>query len=341
MKRKACLAFLLIATIVAAFSASIKIGKAQTPTIYVNPVSKTVLIGDQFSIDINLNHAENLYGYEVWLSFDNTILNATSIAYANFLNDPHLIWYQLVNNTGGYVTIAVSSLNPATGKTGGFPPPLANVTFQAIGFGGATLHLYNTKMGDDQGFVIPHETTDGQITVFSEDVHDLAITSIETSKVGCLPKETVGRGKTMGVNVTTVNQGGFLETFNITIYANSTAMIEAQVTLNSMQTAIQGFTLDTSDLPYGAYTLSAEADTVPGETDIADNLFIGGTIFVTIAGDVDGDKDVDIYDIVRLAGTYGASKPDPRYDPNCDLDDDGDIDIFDIVIGSGNYGKSW
>ena len=27
--------------------------------------------------------------------------------------------------------------------------------------------------------------------------------------------------------------------------------------------------------------------------------------------------------------------------PNCDIDGDGDVDIFDVVVAAGNYGESW
>jgi len=59
------------------------------------------------------------------------------------------------------------------------------------------------------------------------------------------------------------------------------------------------------------------------------------------AGDVDGDRDVDIFDIVRMAGVYGVKYPDPQYDRLCDMELDGDIDIFDLVAAAINYGKSW
>jgi parallel beta-helix repeat protein len=58
-------------------------------------------------------------------------------------------------------------------------------------------------------------------------------------------------------------------------------------------------------------------------------------------GDVDGDRDVDIFDIASMTGVYGVDYPDPRYDRLCDMDLDGDVDIFDMVKAAGNYGQSW
>jgi parallel beta-helix repeat protein len=55
-------------------------------------------------------------------------------------------------------------------------------------------------------------------------------------------------------------------------------------------------------------------------------------------GDVDTDGDVDIFDIVIIAGAYGTTEEDPSYSSNADIDGDGDVDIFDVVIAAGNYG---
>ena len=63
---------------------------------------------------------------------------------------------------------------------------------------------------------------------------------------------------------------------------------------------------------------------------------LGGPI-----GDVDGDSDVDIFDIVRMAIVYDVKYPNPQYDRLCDMDLDGDIDIFDIVAAASHYGESW
>ena len=171
--------------------------------------------------------------------------------------------------------------------------------------------------------------------------HDVAVIDVTTSKTGCLPMATVGKNYNVSVNVTVENQGGFAETFNVTAYSDSTPIGSSLVALNPGDNQTLAFTWDTTGFAFGNYTISATADTVPGEADTADNTMIDGTVLVTIPGDVDGDRDVDIYDIVRMAGVYGVSMPDPKYDRNSDMDNDGDIDIYDIVIAAGNYGKSW
>lgn len=166
--------------------------------------------------------------------------------------------------------------------------------------------------------------------------HDIGVTSLEPSKTA------VGQGYTVHVNVTLFNYGNNTEHFNITVSANATLIHTFDdITLTSRNSTTLTFTWNTFGFVKGNYTLTAVADTVLGETDTADNTFIGGRVMVTLPGDVDGDQDVDIFDIVRMAGVYGISLPDPRYSPPCDVDNDGDIDIFDIVIAAGHYGESW
>ena len=60
-----------------------------------------------------------------------------------------------------------------------------------------------------------------------------------------------------------------------------------------------------------------------------------------LLGDVDGDSDVDIFDILIIATGYGSNRGDPEYTEACDLDSDSKIDIFDIVIAATHYGESW
>ena len=172
--------------------------------------------------------------------------------------------------------------------------------------------------------------------------HDIAITNIRTSKIGCSPLETVGEGYPIEINVTVENQGGYTETFNTTIFVDSSAVGWQNVILNPFEKRTLSLTWNTIGVAKGNYSISAIANTVPGETTTADNTkAYGFSVFVTIPGDVDGDSAVDIFDIVRIASVYNLEASDPKYDANSDIDGDKDIDMFDIVIACGNYGEEW
>jgi hypothetical protein len=51
----------------------------------------------------------------------------------------------------------------------------------------------------------------------------------------------------------------------------------------------------------------------------------------TLFGDLDGDCDVDIVDIMMVASRWSCQREEACYDARCDLDGDGDIDIVDIM----------
>jgi PKD repeat protein len=56
-----------------------------------------------------------------------------------------------------------------------------------------------------------------------------------------------------------------------------------------------------------------------------------GTLFITAClGDFDGDGDVDILDVQRIAYRWNSHRGDALYEPAYDLDSDGDIDILDV-----------
>jgi len=169
-------------------------------------------------------------------------------------------------------------------------------------------------------------------TVLRRDVAVLAVMSSKT---------VVGTGFNVTISIVVENQGDFTETFNVTVYANASFVALKAVTLSSGNSTALTFTWNTAGWVKGNYTVSALADMVLGETDIGDNNFTDGYVFVTIPGDVDGDRDVDIFDIVYISNIYGVSMSDSRYNANCDIDGDGDIDIYDVVIAAGNYRESW
>ena len=167
-------------------------------------------------------------------------------------------------------------------------------------------------------------------------IHDIAVTNVVPSKT------VVGQGFNLNINVTATNQGDYTETFDVTVYANTTIIETKEVTLtNGVSTTLTFFIWNTTGLAKGNYTISAYAWPVPGETDLDDNTLTDGIVTVTIPGDVDADFDVDLYDAVNLLVRYGAKAGQPQYDPNCDIDGDGDIDLYDAVILLAHYGQKY
>jgi ketosteroid isomerase-like protein len=60
-----------------------------------------------------------------------------------------------------------------------------------------------------------------------------------------------------------------------------------------------------------------------------------------LPGDLNGDKTVDVYDIVLFGEKFCLTPIDPAWDSKFDLKEDGIIDMFDALVLSNNFGKSW
>jgi serine protease AprX len=130
------------------------------------------------------------------------------------------------------------------------------------------------------------------------------------------------------VSVTVKNQGGQSESFNVTAYANSTEISTQPVTdLGPGLATSLIFNWNTTNIPTGNYTLSAIATPVPGEILAYDNAMQNGIVEVRKAGDVDGDRDVDIDDLVSVFLHQFTSSLPSVYD----IDNDQDVDIDDLI----------
>jgi hypothetical protein len=172
--------------------------------------------------------------------------------------------------------------------------------------------------------------------------HDVAVINMTTWKAGCQPMETIGQGYTTNITVTVENQGGYAETFDVTVYGNASVIGVQPVALNPGENQTLLFVWDTTSWTKEYYILSAVADIVPGETDTADNTMIyGPRVLVTLPGDFDGNRWVQIYDIVRMTFRYNVYWPDPKYDPNVDIIENGHIFIYDVVVAIEYYNEKW
>ncbi|MEM2507323.1 MAG: CARDB domain-containing protein, partial [Nitrososphaeria archaeon] len=174
-------------------------------------------------------------------------------------------------------------------------------------------------------------TTNGNVQVIG--IHDIATTNLTPLKT------IVGQGYTMNINVTVANQGDFTETFNVTLYANTTEIVTKEIILESGGSATITFAWNTTGFAKGNYTLWAYARPVQGETDTTDNTFTNGMVYIGIPGDIKPDGIVDIYDALKLSAAYGSKPNNTKWDPNADINNDLIKDMYDALILAANFGK--
>lgn len=161
--------------------------------------------------------------------------------------------------------------------------------------------------------------------------HNIAVVNVVAAKT------VVGKGFSVNVTVLIANKGDYAETFNVTVYTNATAMGTRQLrNLNASQTTLT-FTSNTTGLAYGVYTIKAVAGIVLGEANTTDNTCVGGSIVVTIPGDLDGDFAVRLSDLTLLARAYGSKPGDPKWSPNADVDNNQLVGLIDLTIMAQHY----
>jgi len=155
------------------------------------------------------------------------------------------------------------------------------------------------------------DTTSKNVTTIYP--HDVAITNVTCNPV-------VYQKYNSTIYVTVENQGNFTETFNVTVYANTTEIETQEITLSSGASTTIPFTWNTTRLSKGNYTIWAYAWPVTGEIDFDDNNCTNGWIFITKAGDLGGgippeffkcDGKVDGKDLALFLKCYKGQGPDP------------------------------
>jgi len=246
-----------------------------TTTLYVDPASiidTGLTPGKSFTININVAGVTDLFGFNFKLKYKTAVLTATSVAIGSFLLPDYIEWQNEINDAVGYVWYSVSQdLYEEAGVTGS--GTLATISFTVDALGGSCLYLCDTQLTatpDTEEHPIDHEVYDGHFV--NAPVHDIAITRVTPSNT------LVIQGQTVNVTVVARNHGNFTESFNVAAYANATAIGTPKTVTNLAPGGREklNFTWDTTGVTLGnytIYTISANATTVPEETDTTDNTY--------------------------------------------------------------------
>ncbi len=309
------------------------------PAIRIAPQLVQTQEGLTFTVSARITKPVDLWALNFNMSWDTSMLEYVSHSVYipadtymwGVLYSPVTISKDIADPVAGTYWIAASS--SGTAATFNKDGTVFNMTFRAIDTGTCYLTVPSSELKNKLGQQLTHTIWGGTVEI-NPGVHDMAVTAI--SPTGTL----IGQGYNIKIKVTIANVGTFTEDSDFTVYANETVITTVTVSaLAGLTEAEYIVTWNTAGWDYGDYAISVNVTAVTNETEIADNFMADGSIRVTLAGDADGDFDVDIFDIVKIAGSYGAKEGQPKYDANCDCDKDGDVDIFDVVIAASNYGK--
>jgi len=310
------------------------------PTIlYPQPTTFRKSQGVSFNLNVSVDNVTDLYAFEISLYYNTTLLDALSLAEGPFLKSggSTITVKSEVNDTEGKVRFALSLMGAPTGVNGS--GTLFTISFQSStqATGESPLSLQNTDLSDSSWPTpnpINHAVIDGSVTILLVEIitHTVVVGEVE-------------------YNFTTASSS------SITNFAYN----DTQKLMNFNATGpadILGFTNITIpkallDLPSSdTFVVLFDGKTIYyTRTENATHYFLyftyphsGHVIEIkrTTIGDLNGDRIVNIYDVVTVTVAYDATPADARWNPIADLAAPWNkISIYDVVVVTKVYGKTW
>jgi hypothetical protein len=243
-------------------------------------VSRVAGAGEEFQVNLTLTGVTDLYGWQLELYYDSTLLSGIGVVEGPFLKSRGATYFMstmdneytpLSGRMSAVCTLLIGNVSGVNG-TG----VLATVTFRTKASGNCLLMLSNTKLGNSKSEAIDHEISNGAVEILLP-IHDVAVKNVTPSK------SEVAEGRSVDVSVLVANEGNRTENFNVNLYANTSIVATANV-LNLLQGTLRNLVLawnTTGAVTNSSYRIKAEATPVADETDLGDNVFIDGFITVT------------------------------------------------------------
>ena len=334
---------------------------AQSTEIKVVPSNLDSLVGQECIVYINVTYVEDLYAWEFQLNYDPTILDlVSSFIVDGGLNSPTQVFYNLTNEDTGLIWLAVSTTYPTTSGISYTSHAICEIHFQTINTGTSSLTLSGTILSNHQAQAIDHSSSDGSISVGTLDLTVTAIEILnkhanETWTHSIYANDTLANGLDpyyYPVNVTIQNTGTRTATnfkVKLEVYYGATLEswngqeIDSLAGSSSMEITFSNVFNPEKTGIVGVYSLKA---TVDSENDVAEdneenNVMTKNDFMVTIMGDVNRDRTVNILDAVVLALAWAGEPGLPQWNVAADLNHDDIVDVLDDVRIGFNWGKNW
>jgi len=313
---------------------SVTVNPAFAHILSVDPSETHVTNGFGFSVDVRMDNVTDLYAFDVRLYFNTTLLQAVQLDEGPFLRsggDTYVV-KNVINATEGYVRFASTLLSAENGVNG--TGTLFSVTFATtVGvIGNCSVTFGNTVLSDSQANPIDHAKQDGTVLVCEVQTIEHPVTVNQTEYI------------IQTVSSSTVSTG---ENF---VYDDAEKTLDFNVTGPQ---GTQGFCdlVIPKELMSGTFAILVNGIAVAySQTENATHCFLHFTynhstdhieIVLTIPGDLNGDRVVDIFDLVIVAVAYDSTPGGLHWNPVADARRDNLIDIFDIVIVAKEFGNTY
>jgi len=343
MKKRCFLLILICLTL--SFSAILNKALAvDGTTLYVDPVTvQDVPVGGAFKINVVVGDVQNLFTWQIKLLFNSTVLNCTTAVYPAtggiFQGKSIIPVTPTIDNSVGFVLYGASLMGADSASGSGI---LCEISFKVLAVGKSDLEFSSPYGGDTflldvELELIPATIQGGFFANIPVPLRDIAVTVLSLSNNR--PKE----GENVSISVTVLNNGSEAESFDISLsYDDNLIETQTVTSLAPGGTATLTFTWNTTGVPLGSHTIKAQASSVPGETNVVNNVKTATVTVlspVALPTDINGDGVVDMKDVGAVARAFGESPGRPRWDPALDINGDGVIDLMDLALIARDFGK--
>lgn len=285
-------------------------------TVQFNPATTSLGVGDTAVVQIDLNEASELYGYQFQVYYDASKVEAVSEFVNTFFDTTGGVTPPGWNAecAAGVCQFAVSHVSPAPTISGS--GTLAQITFTGLAPGSVAISFGSDVLSDYNGQPIAHTNGAATLTVYGT-----ATLSGTVKLQGRLaPGDTAG-------TVTLTDISTTFDPVVVPIAADGTWIAEVPVIPSG-----SNYLLDAAHPLY----LTNER---PNILVTAGNSYPQPTTKLR-GGDANNDSTISISDLSCIGGDFGGAPGTCDGTGSSDLNADGTVNILDLVLAGGNYGLS-
>jgi hypothetical protein len=304
---------------------------AQGTYIILSPSINEVTLGNSFSVAVIIYNVTDLYGYDVIMTFNTTLLTANKISEGPLLKSKGstVIFTNITDNEIGYVRFAASLLGAERGADGN--GTLFNIEFIASqqNTGTANLIFNYTALSNHYITPIPHYTINGQVDI------------VELSQKSCPVIKNGTTYEIVAISNSTIEEISFDEEgYMINMNFSGPSGTNGLCNITMPKQVLNGtIAILVNGLPVSYEKFENETHIILTFTFKHSEVQIA--ILTTVFGDLNGDRIVDIFDVVIVCVAYGSKPGDSNWNPIADIIKNNLVDIFDAVAVCVNYGKTW